>query len=80
MKKFLLGLVITLMMAGSGYTKNFEKRVNQELIVIFEVYNLYIYLSPLINRSFLGLTDLSRYTLETILKMLIIFYIFDPNS
>ena len=25
MNKFLLGLVITLMMAGSGYTKNFEK-------------------------------------------------------
>ena len=37
MNKFLLGLVITLMMTGSGYTKNFEKRVNQELIVIFEV-------------------------------------------
>ena len=37
MNKFLLGLAITLMMAGSGYTKNFEKRVNQELIVIFEV-------------------------------------------
>ena len=37
MNKFLLGLVITLMMAGSGYTKNFEKTVNQELIVIFEV-------------------------------------------
>ena len=37
MNKFLLGLVITLMMAGSGYTKNFEKRVNQELILIFEV-------------------------------------------
>ena len=37
MKKFLLGLVITLMMAGGGYAKNFEKRANSELIVIFEV-------------------------------------------
>ncbi len=37
MKKVLLGLVITLMMAGSGYAKNFEERANQELIVIFEV-------------------------------------------
>ena len=38
MKKVLLGLVITVMMTGSGYAKkNFEERVNQELIVIFEV-------------------------------------------
>ena len=37
MKKVLLGLVITVMMNGSGYAKNFEKRTNPELIVIFEV-------------------------------------------
>ena len=37
MKKVLLGLVITVMMTGSGYAKNFEERANQELIVIFEV-------------------------------------------
>ena len=37
MKKVLCGLVIALVMTGSGYAKNFEERENQELIVIFEV-------------------------------------------
>ena len=37
MNKILLVLVIVLMMTGSGYTKNFDKRKNSELIVIFEV-------------------------------------------
>ena len=37
MKKVLLGLVITIMLTNNGYTKNFQQRTNQELIVIFEV-------------------------------------------
>ena len=37
MKKVLLGLVITIILTNNGYTKNFQQRTNQELIVIFEV-------------------------------------------
>ena len=37
MKKVLLGLVITINLTNNGYTKNFQQRTNQELIVIFEV-------------------------------------------
>jgi len=36
-KKVLLGLVITIILTNNGYTKNFQQRTNQELIVIFEV-------------------------------------------